>query len=155
MKSYAVLPTTMLMLGLFTSSSALELPVQKPGLWQITMTSSRMPGGSRSFSMCQDAAFIAAGKVSADAHMKNDCSKHDLRKDGNTWTADMECTFSGMHVVSHSVTTMHGDDVFHTELTSDTDSPHLAKTTSTTTIDNKWLGSCKPGQKVGVPIVGK
>jgi len=155
MKSYAVLPIAILMLGAFTSSSALELPVQKPGLWQTTMTNSRMPGGYRSFSMCQDAAFIAAGKASADAHLKNDCSKHELRKDGNTWTADLECTFSGMHVVSHSVTTITGDDVFHTELTSNTDSPRLAKSTTTTTIDNKWLGACKPGQKIGVPVAGK
>jgi hypothetical protein len=155
MKSHAVLPIAILMLAAFTSSSALELPVQKPGLWEVTMTSAKMPGGSRSFSMCQDAAFIAAGKASADAHLKNDCSKHDLRKEGNTWIADMECTFSGMHVVSHSVTTIHGDDVFHTELTSSTDSPRLTKTTDVTTIDNKWLGACKPGQKPGVPIVGK
>lgn len=155
MKSNAVLPIAMLMLGAFTSSSALELPVQKPGLWEVTMTSSRMPGGSKSFSMCQDAAFIAAGKASADAHLKNDCSKHDLRKNGDTWTADMECTYSGMHVVSHSVTTMHGDGGFHTELTSITESPHLAKTTSTTTIDNKWLGACRPGQKPGVPVAVK
>ena len=155
MKSHAVLPIAILMLGAFTSSSALELPVQKPGLWEVTMTSSRMPGGSRSFSMCQDAAFIAAGKASADAHLKNDCSKHDLRKDGDTWTADMECTFSGMHVVSHSVTTIHGDDVFHTEMTSDTNSPGHPKTTSATTIDNKWLGACKPSQKVGIPVAVK
>jgi hypothetical protein len=155
MKSHAVLPIAILMLGVSTTSSALELPVQKPGLWEVTMTSAKMPGGSRSFSMCQDAAFIAAGKASADAHLKNDCSKHDLRKDGNTWTADMECTFSGMHVVSHSVTTMHGDDVFHTEITSNTEAPRVAKTTDVTTIDNKWLGACKAGQKPGVPIVGK
>ena len=142
----------MLMLGAFASSSALELPVQKPGVWKITMTSASMPGGTRSYNMCQDAAFIAAGKASMDAHVKNDCSKHDMRKEGNTWIADMECTFSGIHDVSHSVTTMHGDDTYHTEMTSSTNSPGQGKTSTVMTIDNKWLGACKPGQKVGVPI---
>jgi hypothetical protein len=59
----------------------------------------------------------------------------------------MECTFSGIHNVSHSVTTMHGDDSYHSEITSTMDGR-----TSVMTVDNQWLGACKPGQKVGVPI---
>jgi hypothetical protein len=155
MKIQVALPIAMLMLGAFTSSGALELPTQKPGMWQMTMTGAKIPGGSRSFSICQDAAFIAAAKASTDAHLKNDCSKHDLRKEGNTWVADMDCTFSGMHAVSHSVTTIHGDDAYHTEMTSSTGSPKHAGTSSVMTIDNKWLGACKPGQKVGVPEAAK
>lgn len=152
MKPVLALPIAMLMLGAFTSSSAIELPTQKPGVWQITMKSAQMPGGTRSYSMCQDAAFIATAKASADAHLKNDCSKHDLRNEGDTWIADMECTFSGMHEVSHSVTTIHGDDAYHTEITSSSGSPGHAMRSSVMTIDNKWLSACKPGQKAGVPI---
>jgi hypothetical protein len=152
MKPVLKVPIAMLMLAAFTPSSAVELPIQKPGLWQITMTSASMPGGSRTYSMCQDATSIAAGKAIADAHLQKDCSRHDLRKDGNTWIADMECTFSGLHDVSHSVTTVHGDDAYHTEMTSSTGSPGQGKAATVMTIDNKWLGPCKPGQKVGVPI---
>ena len=147
MKSAFTLPIAMLMLGVFASSGAEEIPAQKPGLWKVTMTSASMPGGTQSYSMCQDAAGIAEGKASADAHLKNDCSRHVLRKEGDTWIADMECTYSGIHDVSHSVTTVHGDDTYHTELTSTT-----GKTSTVMTIDHKWLGACKPGQKVGVPI---
>jgi hypothetical protein len=146
MKPVLALPIAALMLCASTATSAVDMPVQKPGLWKITMTDSRMPGGSRSYSMCQDAAFIAAGKASADAHLKKDCSKKDLRRDGNTWTADMECTFSGIHAITHSVTTLHGDDSYHSVITST-----MGKSTSVTTVDNQWLGACKAGQKVGIP----
>jgi len=147
MKRALASPIAVLVLCAFASSAAVEMPVQKPGLWKVTMTGANVPGGSRSYSMCQNAALIAAGKASADAHLKHDCSKHDLRRDGNTWTADMECTFSGIHDVTHSVTTVRGDDSFHSEITS-----AMGKSTTVMTVDNQRLGACKPGQKVGVPI---
>jgi Protein of unknown function (DUF3617) len=140
-----------LLLGVSVFAAAEELPMQKPGLWQITMTSAKTPGGSRTFKMCQDSASLAAGKASADAHLKSDCSKSSIRKEGDIWIAENECTFSGMHVVSHSETTVHGDDSFHTQSKSSygTGSPEL------TTIDQKYIGACEAGQKAGVPLVGK
>lgn len=144
-------PLALVMLGAMASSNALELPTQKPGLWKITMTNAKMPGGSRSFTMCQDAASIAASRASADAHIKNDCTgKGSLRKDGDNWIADSECTFSGMQVTSHSVTTMHGDDSFHTQVSST-----MRGKTDVMTMDNVRIGACKPGQKVGIPEVGR
>ena len=132
------------------SAAAQELPSQKPGLWQITMTGPKIPGGTRSYKMCQDAASVAAGKASADELVKKDCAKNSVRNQGDTWISDTECTMSGMHVVSHSEMTVHGDEVFHTQLNSTYDSgkPELM------TIDHKFLGACAAGQKVGVPITG-
>ena len=124
-----------------------EMPTQKPGLWQVTMTNAK--NGSRSFKMCQDAASVAAGKASADAQLKN-CSKNSLRREGNTWIADNECTMSGMHVVSHSEMTAHGDEAYHTQV----QSTYGSGKAETTTIDHKYLGACESGQKAGVPIVG-
>ncbi len=147
MKFGIALTISLLMLGAMSSSNALELPTQKPGLWKITMTNAKTPGGPRSFTMCQDAASIAASRASADAHIKNDCAaKSSLRKDGDSWIADAECTFSGMHITSHSVTTVHGDDAFHTQVNST-----MNGKTDVMTMDNVRIGACKPGQKAGVP----
>lgn len=126
-----------------------EMPTQKPGLWQVTMTSAKMPGGSRSYKVCQDAASMAAGKASADAQLKN-CSKNSVRREGDTWITDNECTFSSMHVVSHSEMTAHGDEAFHTQV----QSTYGSGKTEVTTIDHKYLGACEAGQKAGVPIAG-
>ena len=151
MKSRIAFPVAMLMLASFASASALELPAQKPGLWQTTMKGEKIPGGSRSYSTCLDAATLAEAKASADAHLKNDCSKSDVRKQGDTWISDSTCTLSGMHVVGHTETTYSGDDAFHTEVTSSYDSPKHGQTTSVMTVDSKYLGVCAPGQKPGVP----
>ena len=141
--------------AMVSSASALaggdELPTQKPGLWQITSTSEKMPGGSRSYKMCMDAASVAAGKASADAHQKNDCSKNSIRREGDTWIADNDCTFSGTHVVSHSEMTVHGDEAFHTQIRS----TYGAGKPDVMTIDHKYLGACEAGQKAGVPITAR
>jgi hypothetical protein len=151
MKLCIAFPVVVTMLGSFASATALELPVQKPGLWQTTMKGEKIPGGSRSYSTCLDVASLAEAKASADAHLKNDCSKSDVRKQGGTWIAESTCTFSGINVVAHTETTFSGDDAFHTEVTSSSDSPKHGKTTSVMTVDGKYLGDCAAGQKPGVP----
>jgi hypothetical protein len=139
------------MMLLSASASALELPTQKPGLWQTTMTGAKIPGGSRSYDMCLDAASLAEAKASADAHLKNDCSKNDVHMQGNTWIAESTCTLSGMQVVAHSETVFSGDDAYHSQITSSYDSSKHDKTSSVMTVDGKYLGACAPGQKPGVP----
>jgi hypothetical protein len=155
MKSRIAFPTAILVLGSVVSATALELPVQKPGLWQTTMKGEKIPGGSRSYNMCLDVASLAEAKASADAHLKNDCSKSDVHMQGSTWISEAACTFSGIHVVSHTETTFSGDNAFHTEVTSTSDSQKHAKTTSVMTVDSKYLGACAPGQKPGVPEAQK
>lgn len=153
MKIHFLMSLGLLMFGAVSGSRAAELPTQKPGLWQMTMTNSQMPGGSRSYHICEDAAFLAKAKASADSHMKNDCtSTSSVRKIGDTWISDADCKMAGMHIVSHSVTTIHGDDRYHSVITSTTESAR-GKKTDTMTVDNKWMGPCKPGQKAGVPIM--
>ena len=151
MKPRVVVPVSALLLGAFSLALALELPAQKPGLWETTMTGEKVPGGSRSYDMCLDAASLAQAKATADAHLKNDCSKSDVRKQGDTWIAESTCTFSGMHVVGHTETVFNGDGAFHTQVTSSSESPKHVTTTSVMTVDSKYLGPCAPGQKAGVP----
>lgn len=155
MKSHFGFAVSLLLLGAAVPAAALELPVQKPGLWQTTMKGEKIPGGSRSYSMCLDAASLAEAKASADAHLKDDCSKSDVHMQGSTWIAESTCTLSGMHVVAHSETTFTGDESFHTQITSSYDSPKHGTTNSMMTVDSKYLGACAPGQKVGVPEAQK
>jgi len=146
MKSYAVLPIAVLAIFAVASASADELPAQKPGVWQTTMKGTSIPGGSRSLSMCMD----AATQVEAKATMKKNCSKNEWRHEGNTWTGDSVCTVMGNQIIAHAVTTMSGEDAYHTEITSQS-----GNKSSVMTVDGKWLGACKPGQKPGVPMMGR
>jgi hypothetical protein len=98
---------------------------------------------------------LAEAKASADAHLKNDCSKNDVRKEGSTWIAESTCTLSGMQVIAHSETIFSGDDAFHSQISSSYDSSKHGKTSSVMTVDGKYLGACAPGQKPGVPEAQK
>jgi uncharacterized protein DUF3617 len=151
MKSHAVLPMAMMLLALCYNAVALELPTQKPGLWQTTMTGKKIPGGSRTFNICFDAASLAEAKATTDAHLKNDCSASVVRKEGDIWIADSTCTFSGKRVVGHTETVFTGDDMLRSQVTSSYGSNKEGASTTVMTVDSKFLGPCVPGQKVGVP----
>ena len=147
MKSYAVFPIAFLASCAAASVSAVEYPVQKSGVWETTMKGAQIPGGSRSMSMCID----AATQAEAMATMKKmNCSKNEWRHAGNTWTGDSVCTVMGNQIIAHAVTTMSGEDAYHTEITSQS-----GNKSSVMTVDGKWLGACKPGQKPGVPMMGR
>ena len=146
MKSYAVMPIAVLMIGAFVSASAVELPAQKPGVWETTMKGTSIPGGSRSLNMCMDAATQAEAKATS----KKNCSKNEWGHAGNTWTGDSVCSVMGNQITAHAVTTMSGEDAYHTEITSQS-----GNKSSAMTVDGKWLGACKPGQKPGVPMRGR
>ena len=143
MKSHAVMPIAVLIICAAASVSAVELPAQKPGVWDTTMKGPGIPAGSRSLSMCMDAATQAEAK----ATLKKNCSKNEWRQDGNIWSGDSVCTVMGNQVIAHAVTTMRDENAYHTEITSQS-----GNKSSVMTVDGKWLGACKPGQKPGVPM---
>ena len=155
MKSYAVFPIAVLAICAFASASASEYPTRKPGLWEITMTGANFPGGSMRSSLCVDAATEVKNNATTESYMKSNCSQFDTRKEGNTWITDSACTFSGTHTVGHQVTTMNGEDAYHTDGTSTYDPPMHGKKSDVMTIDSKWLGACMPGQKPGVAERGR
>ena len=152
MKSYAVFSIAVLVSCACASVGASEYPTRKPGLWETTMQGENLPGGSRRSSLCVDAASEASNNATTEAYMKSNCSAFDIRKEGDAWIADSECTLAGTRITSHQVTTMHGEDAYHTDGSSAYAPPLQGKSSATTTIDGKWLGACKPGQTPGVPM---
>jgi hypothetical protein len=81
---------------------------------------------------------------------KEICAKRDVQKTATGYATDSVCSIGGMSVTSHS------------DIIGDFDSAYTVKTTShsehgpaglphdaTTTIEAKWLGTCKPDQKPG------
>lgn len=155
MKACVAFPITVLALCAFASASASEYPARKPGLWEMTMKGPNFPGGVMRSNLCIDAASEIENNVTTESYMKSNCSRFDTRKEGNTWIVDSVCTFSGIHTASHQVTTMKGEDAYHTDGTSTRDAPKHGEKSDVLTVDSKWLGACKPGQKPGVPEMGR
>lgn len=142
MRSHAMLPLAALMIGAFASASASEFPVQKPGLWETTETGDN----ARHLSTCVgDAAAQAKTFAQIEAMQNKNCSKHEMRKVGDKWIGDSVCNYYpvGTHIINHMVSTV-SENATHTDL-STTYEPSGKK--GHETLDSKWVGPCKPGEK--------
>ena len=77
------------------------------------------------------------------------CSKHDLKVTANKVTAEAVCDLGGSKMRSQSVMTLTGNSAYHTEAHASFDPPMNGMKESTTIIEGKHIGACKPGQQPG------
>lgn len=132
--------------GQAVAASDTEMPDMKPGLWEIHLSHTSGDGPARGgvTQQCLDAGAMAASKKTAADYAKANCSKNQTHGGGGTWVSDLVCKTGGSIMTTHSVTTMTGENAYHTDLTTTHDPPIAGRATSTTTMDGKWIGACKP-----------
>ena len=124
-----------------------QMPARKPGLWEITSNQSGSPPDvSR---LCIDETTEAELIATANATMKEICSRHDTRRKGDVITEDSVCKPMKSRTTTHAVTTFHGDGAYSRASTSNYDPPFLGKTEANVTQEGKWLGPCGPDMKPG------
>jgi Protein of unknown function (DUF3617) len=129
---------------------AVDLPLRKPGLWEMKMvrTGSQLP--EMTIQQCTDATTDKEMSTSLSPMAKEICSKRDIQQTATGYVSDSVCSVAGMSMTSHS------------EITGDFNSAYTVKTATrsersvaglpkdtTATVEAKWLGACKPGQKPG------
>jgi hypothetical protein len=78
------------------------------------------------------------------------CSKQDIQKTATGYVSDSVCNVGGMSITSHSDITGDFNSAYTVKSKSHNEggSANLPRD-STTTIEAKWLGACKPDQKAG------
>jgi hypothetical protein len=131
-------------------AAADELPVRKPGLWEMkivkTGSSSSLP--DMTMQHCTDESTDKDMSNMVSPMAKQICSKQDVSKTATGYVSDSVCSVAGVSMTSHS------------DITGDFNSGYTVKTTAhteragkpldtVTTIEAKWLGACKPDQKPG------
>jgi hypothetical protein len=131
------------------AASADELPLRKPGLWEMKVVKVGSDLPSVTMQHCTDATVDKDMVDSISPLIKRVCSKKDVQKTATGYVSDSVCTIAGATVASHS--DIVGD--FNSAYTVTTKA-HLDKgpdsvRDTTTEIDAKWLGECKPDQKPG------
>ena len=132
--------------GHASASSDTTMPDMKAGLWEIKVNHVGGDGQTHAgvTQQCLDAAQMAQSKVTAADYVKANCSKNETQRAGDTWTNDLVCKSGESVMTTHTVTTMVGDGAYHTEHTLTVDPAVAGDATSTTTMDGKWIGACKP-----------
>jgi hypothetical protein len=134
---------------LTTGAVADELPLRKPGLWEmkIVKVGSQLP--ALTTQQCTDPTVDKDMVNTVSPIAKQICSKQNLQRTATGYVNDSVCTISGATITSHTEVTGDFDSAYvvTTEAKSDKGPEQLRDTT--TRIEAKWLGDCKPGQKPG------
>jgi hypothetical protein len=135
-----------------SSALALDLPTRKPGLWELKMT---MDGGGIPPMVshhCTDAATDKAMHQMAGGMGREMCSKQEVRQVGNTLVMDSICSVGGMTMTTQGMITGDFNSAYTMKMTSKrTGGPAVPgmPDTTTMTIEAKWTGACKAGQRPG------
>ncbi|QDW36740.1 DUF3617 family protein [Bradyrhizobium sp. KBS0727] len=132
------------------AASAVELPVRKAGLWEMKVlhTGSAVP--DMTMQHCTDETTDKEMSTSFSPMGKEMCSRQDIQKTATGYVSDSVCGIAGMSITSHAEITGDFNSAYTVKSTSHSErGPAGVPRDSTTTIEAKWLGVCKPDQKAG------
>ena len=128
---------------------AVELPVRKAGLWEMKVLS----GGSMpemTMQQCTDETTDKDMSTAMSPMAKEMCSKQDIQKTATGYVSDSVCGIAGTTIKSKAEITGDFNSAYTVKSSSHSErGPSGVPRDSTTTIEAKWLGACKPDQKPG------
>ena len=132
------------------SASAVELPVRKAGLWEMKVQNAGAPKPEMTMQQCTDETTDKEMSTSFSPMAKDICSKQDIQKTATGYVSDSVCGIAGMTIKSHAEINGDFNSAYTVKSTSHSEGgPGGGARDSTTTIEAKWLGACKPDQKAG------
>jgi Protein of unknown function (DUF3617) len=127
-----------------------ELPIRKPGLWEMKMVKTGSAPPDLTMQHCTDETTDKAMSTAFSPMSKEVCSKREIQKTSTGYVSDAVCSIGGMSITSHSDITGDFNSAYTVKTTSHSEhGPSGLPRDSTMTIEAKWLGACKPDQKPG------
>ncbi len=130
-------------------AGAVELPVRKAGLWEMKVLRTGSPMPAMTMQHCTDETTDKEMSTAASPMAKEMCSKQDIQKTATGYVSDSVCSVASMSIISHSEIIGDFNSAYSVKSTSHSEGGPAGARDTTTTIEAKWLGSCKPDQKPG------
>jgi hypothetical protein len=141
-----------LLLVLFGASAAaaasFDAPKRKSGLWEIKISSGQSKGG-HAVQQCVDEKTDDLMKKEMGENQKTQCSKNEMRKEGDKVVAESVCKVQNSTATTRAVFTGQFDSAYKADIKSTYEPPMSGMKESSSVIEAKWLGPCKAGQKPG------
>ena len=131
-----------------SATVAQEFPKLKAGLWEVNMTTGKREA-PRLTTMCLDDSVQREMYTVSTGMMAGMCTKHEIKVAGNKVTTIANCDLGITKMQSQAVMTLSGNTSYHTEARATFDPPLNGAKESTSIIDGKHVGACKPGQQPG------
>ena len=137
-------------LGAMQPAAAAELPTRKPGLWEIKI---KLTGGAAPTAVmkhCTDETTDRQMSTMFNPLAQQPCPSNDVQKHPDRTTVDSVCRADNKSVTLHSDIT--GDFVTKYMVVTETktqEGPDSEPSVTSMTLEGRFLGPCKPGQKPG------
>ncbi|HUX63017.1 DUF3617 domain-containing protein [Sulfuricella sp.] len=147
---------SLLLLGLVAASLAggalaADMPKRKTGLWEINAQLEGMPSMG-AMQQCIDQNTDNLMQQSAKKE-KTDCSVIDVNPEGNKVSVHSVCKFQGSTATTDAAFIGAFDTAYNGDMKTRFDPPMHGISESNMTMEAKWLGPCRPGQKPGDVIM--
>ena len=149
-------PLSLFLLGLATASLvgnalAADAPKRKSGLWEIKSQMEGMPNmGAIQQCIDQNTDNLMQQRAKKE---KPDCSVMDVKSQGNKVTTHSVCKFEGTTATTDATFIGAFDSAYKGDMKIRYTPPMHGLSESKMTMEAKWLGPCKPGQKPGDVIM--
>jgi hypothetical protein len=126
-----------------------DMPLRKPGLWEmkIAKTGSVLP--EMTMQHCTDETTDKQMSTAFSPVAKEACSKRDIAKTATGYVSDSVCSVGGVTVATHADIVGDFNSAYTVKSAAHSDKGAGGVHDVTSTIEAKWLGECKPGQKPG------
>jgi hypothetical protein len=129
---------------------AVEMPLRKAGLWEMKLVRPGLQLPELTMQHCTDETTDKEMATAFSPMSKEVCSKRDIAQTATGYVTDSECSVAGVAMTSHSEISGDFNSAYSVNTASHTERPVGGLPRDTTTvIEAKWLGACKPGQKPG------
>jgi hypothetical protein len=128
---------------------AVDLPVRKAGLWEMKVLRTGTPMPEMTMQHCTDETTDKDMSTAVSPMAKEMCSRQDIQKTATGYVSDSVCGIAGMSITSHSEIIGDFNSAYTVKSTSHSEGGAAGTRDSTTSIEAKWLGACKAGQKPG------
>ena len=146
MKYFALL--LVLFAGSAAAAASFDAPKRKSGLWEIKISSGPTQGG-HAVQQCVDEKTDDLMKKEMGENQKTQCSKNEMRKEGDKVVAESVCKVQKSTATTRAVFTGQFDSAYEADIKSTYEPPMSGMKESSSVIEAKWLGPCKAEQKPG------
>lgn len=143
-----------LTLGGAAASVSAGVPVdtikRKGGLWELNHSVDGMPNGSDTVQVCVDEKTDnLQNQISAGGKAKGQCKVSNSRRTEDGFKITSVCKMQGSTVTTDTTLSGKFDSAYHGDIRISANPPLAGVKQSHVSLNAKWLGACKPGQKAG------
>jgi hypothetical protein len=129
-------------------AASFDAPKRKSGLWEMKMSGGQAKG-MPAIQQCIDEKTDDLMQKEMGERQKSQCSKNELRKEGDKVVAESACKVENSTAKTRAVFTGRFDSAYKADIKTVYEPPLKGMKESSSVIEAKWLGPCKAGQRPG------